>query len=108
MVKIIENKAKEAYANLCKVHNTLAAKIKLSSDPNIGFLCTDLENVGSGGFSVEGKIKSDISVAAKEKIKPNNLVCVIKEEKTIRIKGSARLGASIPDTMLAFTKAIAP
>lgn len=105
-MKVKDNKAKEAYAKLCEVHNVLAARLKFATDPKLGFLAADLEGVGSGNFAVEAVAKCEPAAAAREKARANSIVTVTKEGNGMRLRGKARFGASPADVLKAVFQSV--
>ena len=86
-------KGKEAYARLCEIHNLLGGKVNFAKDKKLGYVCSDLKNLGNG-FGVELAIPNDKPVAVKEIQEVTPQVRVVKEKDIIKIKGKSIFGTA--------------
>lgn len=94
IAKIKEGNLGDAYKKLANIQNYIGSKIKYEIDPKLGFLCSDLQYIGSGRFLIELKLPLHEILAERVKVKSNMLVTVIKNQSALSIKGKARYGAS--------------
>lgn len=94
IAKIEGGKIKESYAKLCEIHNLLNSKLPFAHDPKLGFLCSDLKNVGHG-FGIEFTSPNAKNVVSKEVTPITPQVRIVKEKEIIKIKGRSIFGFNV-------------
>ena len=95
LAKIEGDKLTEAYAKLSEIHNVLCTKLKFAFNPQAGFLCSDLQNIGSGGLALELGVPCGQDFTGTTKAKQNVLVTLVKQQNLFRIKARARFNATL-------------